>query len=192
MISISLSQALEGFELHTRARRLSEHTILDYFTTYRKLQEFLDGDPLLSQVTSGDIERFLASRPVSAKTLLNYHAGLSALWTWAVRSDLAAVHVIRLVERPRPEQRAIVPYTEADVRAMLAALKASRLYKRPGKRHCANTLANQERNRALILLLLDTGMRASELCALRIHQTDPFGTIWISLAVPPEEASLPL
>ena len=33
-------------------------------------------------------------------------------------------------------------------------------------------MPNPERNRAIILLLLDTGIRASELCDLRIHHAD--------------------
>ncbi len=168
---IALSQALQGYELHARARRLSEHTLLDYFSTYQKLMGFL-GDPPLAEIEPDDIQEFLAAQRVSAKTLLNIHTGLSALWTWAERSGLVSRHILRLVDRPKPEQRAIIPYTETDVRAMLAALKSARPYTRPGKRQSSHSLPNQERNRAIILLLLDTGMRASELCGLRLHQVD--------------------
>ena len=168
---ITFSQAVQGYELHARARRLSEHTLMDYFRTYQK---FLDqqGDPPLAEITPEDIEDFLAAQRVSAKTLLNIHTGLSALWTWAVRTRLVDEHILHLVERPKPEERAIVPYTESDVRAMLAALKSTRPYTRPGKRQSTHSLPNVDRNRAIILTLLDTGMRASELCGLRIHQFD--------------------
>jgi site-specific recombinase XerD len=169
--SLTLSQALQGYELHARARRLSEHTLDDYFRTFQKLLDHL-GDIPITDIGPDDIEEFLSLQRVSGKTLLNIHTGLSALWTWAERAGLVERHVLHMVERPIPEQRAIIPYTEADVRAMLNALKSSLSYTRPGKRASAHSLPNQERNRAIILLLLDTGMRASELCGLRMHQVD--------------------
>jgi site-specific recombinase XerD len=55
---------------------------------------------------------------------------------------------------------------------MLNALAHSRAYIRPGKRESVHSLQHGERNWAIILLLLDTGMRASELCTLHIHHID--------------------
>ena len=71
---------------------------------------------------------------VEAQELLNYHTALSALWTWAVKEGHAPRHIVHDVDRPKPEKRAIVPFTEEDVRAMLDALGRSRTTSRPGKR----------------------------------------------------------
>jgi site-specific recombinase XerD len=169
---ISFSQAVEGYLLAAHARRLSPHTIEDYVNTFRKFDVFLKEDPPVSLITSKQVESFLASQQVSKKTLLNYHTGLSALWTWAVNEELVDKHIVQKVERAKPEKRSIKPYSEEDVREMLAALTHSRLYTRPGKRDCAHSLPNAERNRAIILLLLDSGIRATELCQLMIHQVD--------------------
>jgi integrase len=76
------------------------------------------------------------------------------------------------VPRPKPEKRAIKPYTKIEIRSMLNALTHSRAYIRPGKGESVHRLQHGERNRAIILLLLDTGIRASELCSLRIHNLD--------------------
>jgi hypothetical protein len=46
------------------------------------------------------------------------------------------VHIIRSVAAPSPEQRAIVPFTQDDLRALLAACDRSKSYTRPGKRAC--------------------------------------------------------
>ena len=169
---ISFSQAVEGYLLAAHARRLSPHTIQDYVNTFRKFDVFLQEDPPVSSISSRQVESFLATQKVSKKTLLNYHTGLSALWTWALNEELVKEHIVQKVERAKPEKRSIKPYSEEDVRAMLAALNHSRLYSRPGKRECANSLPNAERNRAIILLLLDSGIRATELCQLMIHQVD--------------------
>jgi len=169
---ITFTQAVEGFILAARARRLSPNTISDYLNTYRKFIDYLGEDLAISAITSRHIETFLAAQPVSKKTLLNYHVSLSALWTWATAEELATTHIVRKVKRPRPEKKAIKPYTETDVKAMLASLTHSRFYFRPGKRQSNHRLLHADRNRAIILLLLDTGMRAAELCGLRIHHLD--------------------
>ena len=81
---ISLTQAIEGYLLAAHARHLSPNTILDYTNTYRKFIKFYNSDPPMDEISSEIIENFLANQTVSKKTILNYHTGLSALWTWAV------------------------------------------------------------------------------------------------------------
>jgi site-specific recombinase XerD len=170
---LTLSQAIDGYNLYAQARGLSPHTIADYNNTYRKFRYFLQGDPPLSEITPQHIQRFLISHAhLTQKTRLNYHTGLAALWTWAVKYGYADSHPLHQVERPRKEKRAIIPYSESDLRLMIGALGKSKTYTRPGKRPSAHALPHAERNRAILLLLLDTGLRASELCSARIHHLD--------------------
>ena len=170
---ISLSRAIDGYFIAAHARRLSSHTLQDYDTTFRKFQQFLGQDPPLASITAAEIRAFLNSlEGLSAKTLLNYHTGLSALWTWAVKEEIVARHIVRDVQPPQPDKREIVPFSEHEVKAMLAACDRSRGYSRPGKRRCDNQRPTALRDRAIILLLVDTGLRASELCELRLRQVD--------------------
>ncbi len=81
-------------------------------------------------------------------------------------------HILHNIPAPRPEQRAIEPFTEADIRAMLSSLDRSKTYSRPGKRECNHSLGSSVRNRAILLVLLDTGLRASELCELHVKDVD--------------------
>jgi integrase len=68
------------------------------------------------------VRRFIAAQDhLSKKTLLNYHVGLPALWNWAVEEGLTEHHIIKKLERPKPENPAIKPYTRKDVEAMLGA-----------------------------------------------------------------------
>ena len=170
--TITFSQAVDGFLLAARSRHLSQNTINDYFNTYRKFLAFLAQDPPFAEITSRHIESFLAAQDVSKKTLLNYHVGLSSMWTWGLKESLVVEHIVRKVSRPKPEKRAIQPYSEIDIRTMLSSLNRSRTYFRPGKKECDHRLLHADRNRAIILLLLDTGMRATELCSLHIHHVD--------------------
>jgi len=103
MDSITFSQAIEGYSLAAHARRLSPRTLADYSNTYRKLHKHL-GDRPIAMITVVQIRRFMAAQPhLSKKTLLNYHAGLSALWKWAADGELAEANIVRTIADPRPE-----------------------------------------------------------------------------------------
>ncbi len=171
--TIHLSQAIEGYFIIAKSRRLAPGTLSDYDNTLRRLEQFLGSDPALGSITADDIREFLSSLDgLSAKTILNYHVGLSALWTWAIAEGLLELNVVRSVRPPRPEKREVAPYSERDIKAMLVACDRAKAYSRPGKRPCDNSRPTAYRDRATILLLVDTGLRASELCDLRCAHLD--------------------
>lgn len=152
--NLSLSKVIEGFMIACQSRRLSEHTIRDYRHTLGKFLSHT-GDMNFSQITHAQISAFLSAQSVGNKTLLNYHIALSALWTWAIKQEYVEKHVVRLVEKPRPKKLVIEPFSEVEVRAILNSIVYS-----------------PDRNRALVLLLLDTGARASEVCGLTMSDID--------------------
>lgn len=171
--TVRLSQAVEGFFITARSRRLAAGTLRDYDTTLRRFEQFLGADPPMVSITADDVREFLSSLDgLSAKTILNYHVGLSALWTWALSEALVERNVVRAVRPPRPEIREVAPYSERDVKALLGACERSTAYGRPGKKRCDNSRPTALRDRAIILLLIDTGLRASELCELRCSHLD--------------------
>lgn len=172
MKSILFSQALAGFELAASARHLSPHTIQDYANTFRKFQAYINLDPPIDQITAATIQGFLSAQTVSNKTVLNYHTGLSALWTWALAQRLVDENPLHSITRPKPQKPDIIPLTEMDLRALLSVVERSKRYARPGKKPSTHALPDAARNRAIILTLLDTGLRASELCSLRILDVD--------------------
>lgn len=146
--AILLSKAIEGFFIYCQARRLSPNTIDDYTRTLRKFLKHT-GEIQIAKIGTEQISAFLSAQTVGNKTLLNYHIGLAALWTYALKEGFVEKHVVRMVPRPKPKKKVIQPFTQVEVRALLSAIQYE-----------------PDRNRALILLLLDTGIRASELCSL--------------------------
>lgn len=149
-----LSKCIDGFMLACSARRLSQNTIIDYRRTLKKFIAAI-GDVNIKSITTRQVSQFLADQPFSEKTVLNYHIGLSALWTWAIKEEYAEKHILRLVDKPRPKKIAIQPFTEIEIKAMFASIA----------RNC-------DRDRAMIYLMLDCGIRASELVGLERPDID--------------------
>jgi site-specific recombinase XerD len=171
---VTFSQALDGYDLSAEVQRFSPHTLLDYENTFNKFMEFLGTDLPMVDITKHHIQEFLNSFPhLSPKTIRNYHAGLSSLWTWATTEGLVDEHIVRQVTPPKAEEIEIVPFSEEDVKLILYACQRSRSYRRSFDReNISRSLPNYTRNKAIILTLLDTGVRANELCHLKIRDLD--------------------
>jgi site-specific recombinase XerD len=176
---ISLSQAIDGYKLDARARQLRPRTIIDYQNGYRHLHEFI-GDPPIADISIDDIRQFLAhlggqsitpdgvaprpTRKLANKSIANIHVALSALWTWAVAEGFAIEHVVRAVRPPKPDQPMIEPFRKEDVKAMLHACEKAKTYINRSKKEQSSSRPTAARDRAIILTLLDTGGRVSEIC----------------------------
>jgi integrase/recombinase XerD len=179
---LKLSQAQIGFINHQTAAGLSDSTIRDYRYTLKKLDLFFIQNPSIGATTRSDLVGFFAwlrndyvSIPdgvaprgrikLAAKSLLNIHTNLSALWRWAVNEGYAKENIVRSIERPRVSNPVIVPFSREDIEKLLNAVRVSASWKT--REQTANQLPLANRNRALIMTLLDTGIRASELCGIR-------------------------
>jgi len=188
-MDILLSHAIDGFILAKEVAGCSPHTTRNYTLALRRLQEFLQpSDPPLDTITANDIRRFLhqlqttqfaapgiiprPAKNLAPKTLLNIHTALSSFWSWAAEEGYARTNIVRDVQPPRPAPPAIEPFSEEQIRSLLEAVKHSNPWK--NRPHTTHTRAQklQLRDRALILFLLDTGVRATELCNLRISDVD--------------------
>lgn len=148
------STAVKQFIEERIAMRYSPHTIRDYGVTYKKFLACV-GDMDIRAVNKQNIVQFMASQSnISAKTLRNYHADLSALWQWAIQQGICSENPVRQIKPPIAEKKTIIPLSKIEINALLDSAVHSRY---------------PHRNRAIILLLIDTGIRATELCNLLIN-----------------------
>lgn len=170
---LTFSQALNGYLLNCDARGLSHHTIEDYSNSFRLFREHLKTNMVFEEITSQHVKEFLASREgVSNNTLRHYYSALAAMWTWAVKEEIVTKHIVNSITPPKIEQREIMPFTQAEFKAILGVVSRSKPYERPSKRMSDHAVIHPERMRAILLLLLDTGLRCGELTSLKIVQLD--------------------
>ena len=171
--AVALSQAIEGYFIYAHARRLSTHTLSGYQWALEKFETYLGADPPFASLTAVDVRTFLNSLSgLTNKSLIGIRAGLSALWSWGVNEGLVARNVVKDTEAPRAERHDVIPLSQHELQLLLSACDRTRAYRRPGKKACENTRTTALRDRAIVILLVDTGIRASELCGLALRDAD--------------------
>lgn len=182
----TLRDAIEEYRYVMQARAMSAATINDYSVAYRYFLGHVDGQTLMHEITHRDIISFLetmGSTPVEPggvaprpkrkrqkKTLRNYHIALSSLWTWAVAEGYADEHIVRRVKPPKANPKPVVPLTDAEVATIFHACDNTRPWgNKPltkTERHTVN------RDKAIVLVLYDAGLRNSELRNLTLSDLD--------------------
>jgi integrase/recombinase XerD len=153
-MDMPLSLAVEGWLLTCSARSFSPNTIDGYGRTLKKFRNFLQEDPPIRSITTKDIEAFLIAQTVSKKSKLDYYIGLSSLWTWALKEGLVKTHQVRALQAPKSDSRQVEPFTEQEIKHLVHEV--------------SGPLPYNLKMRATVLLLLDTGLRASETVNLTI------------------------
>ena len=188
MSKLTLSEAFEGFILDKQASGRSLHTISSYRNSISKALTFFDSDPVVQSMRRQDWIRFfawlqdehvsvpggVAPRPpchLSPKSVANIHTDLSAFYTWATSPgvELVGDHILRTIDRPRFERPLIETFTKAEIAALLKACDDGRAVNLSGEHRVRST---RHRDRAIIHVLLSTGVRASELCDMRVKDLD--------------------
>jgi site-specific recombinase XerD len=144
--NITLSQACEGMVHYKQATGKSENTIADYRVTFKKLFLYFKSDPLISAITKGEMIDFFAwlqekyiSEPdgvaprgkfrLSAKTVLNIHTNLSALWRWAVDEGFVKSNIVRAIQPPAVSEAVIETLTREDIEKLLQSCDRGRTWK---------------------------------------------------------------
>ena len=170
---MKFSRAVNGFFLD-RGLQLAETTTANYRHYFALFQDFI-GDKPIEDVTSRDVNAFLTylsrERGLSDRTLHDVRARLSSLWTWAV-TELDVDNVVAKVAKPTYRTREIVPYTQDELRLLLDAAEYDEGWRSPSGKLVRSKRATGLRDRAIILVLVDSGIRASELCKLLISDYD--------------------
>lgn len=129
---------------------------------------------LLGQITEAQVRGWFVSLsqmrsargPVlQTSTVESYARSARAFCHWLVRHTYLHVTPFAHLALPRLETRMLQPLTSEEWERLLQACHAARKCRVPAERATA-------RNRAILWLLFDTGMRVSEVCRLRLCDVD--------------------
>jgi integrase/recombinase XerD len=182
---LRLSKAVDGFLKYKTVEGLSDTTLVTYEDHLAKLQLHL-GDVRFSEISSTDLQGYLVylkkdyvperisgnKKPLSPKTIYNVWVTLKSLFTWAEVNGFIEINSMDLVPRPRFKERPVEALDRESVQRMIKACKYSRRAKTSGRASYRMVRPTFRRDRAILLFLLDSGVRASELIALRVCDVD--------------------
>ncbi len=167
---LTLTMALEEFLVALEVDGLAPNTIKQYSRVIREMTKFL-GDVPISEITPQDLRRFLADyrRSRSPKTAYNAWVALRSFWRYL--EEYGYENIARVIRAPRYPRTAIHIPTVEDIRRLLEACD----YTAPsrGKRKSFQmSRPTAKRDRALVMLLVDTGMRSGEVARLLVEDID--------------------
>jgi integrase/recombinase XerD len=169
-----LENLLYGYRLSSLSEGKSPNTIAIVEASVRYLIDFLTGNNLSTDVSDigvDELRRFSAylrmqprfahhrfTRPqrgqLSGHTINGYMRALQAFWSWLEREEFIQGNLFAKLKIPKAPKKVIPIFTEEQLRRLFAAIDT--------------TTPTGYRNYVIILTLLDTGIRCSELTGLRL------------------------
>jgi integrase/recombinase XerD len=111
------------------------------------------------------------TQPLSPKTIRNIYITLSSFFTW-LKEEFGHPSPMKPIPAPTFQEAEVEPFSQQEVEALLKAAEYSKEANTYDRRRFVMRRPTGTRDRALILVLLDAGLRASELCALTIGDVD--------------------
>ena len=178
--SIKPGVCVEGFLEYKTAEGLSAATLYSYKEHLKTFTERI-GERAVSDITAADVRAYLNwmrsdykprrfggnTAPLAPKTIRNIWISLAAFFRWA-SSEFNFESPMKGVPPPKFEYPPVEPFTKEEIERLLKACEFSREAKTEARRKFVMRRPTANRDRALILLLVDTGLRAGELCSLKI------------------------
>jgi site-specific recombinase XerD len=172
---MQLTEAIEELLVATRADGRSQETIKGY---RRKLRQFLAffGNVVVEEITVNDVRRYIAhlwdrttrwaDHPkrkeqkggLSPYTVASHVRAIKRLFNFLEAEGVIEINPTRRIKTPDPRQREPKAIALQDFLALLAVTEGQS--------------ALDRRDRAIILLLADTGCRVGGLCGLRVQDVD--------------------
>lgn len=169
-VAMTFSAALDGYWL-SRRRDFSPNTINDYTRTFARFTAHIADAPVNS-ITTNEIHTFLnhlrLKQKLAAKTVANAWTALSSFWSWA-ELELNLPHPMRgKIECPHVTAPVVEIYTEVEIKALLASCDQTTTWRTRTGRMTTSVRPTALRDKAIIVTLIEVGLRASELCKLTL------------------------
>jgi len=178
--SLTFDKSLEIFLSSQEARRHSKYTLNGYKYTLRGFFAYMSDQfsyTDLEQIMENDVLAWLAylrtaiastGKPYSSKSIQTYCRNVISFFHWMSQHDHLSVNPISQLREPKADKTLIRVFSDDELKRLDAACDQSQ---RRGMTpdECK---ALGSRDRAILWLLLSTGIRSAELCGLLFSDID--------------------
>jgi len=178
-------KAIQGFVQFKSAEGLSVRTIESYS---HDLQQWLEyqGAMNVVKVTPQQLRQYLTyllteyvprritgnnDVKLSPKTVRNVWVTLSSFFHWA-GDEFQIPNPMKMVPAPKFETPPVEPFRREEIEAILKVCDYCQEAKTNDRHKFTMRRVTRFRDKAIVLVLVDSGLRASELCSLRIGDYD--------------------
>lgn len=175
--NLHLKSLLHGYILNCRCEGKSEATIHHYESSLRRYLSFHEsngGSLNAQEITPEDIRNFLwyvtsepvrwggssptARKPATISTAENYYRTLRTFFAWLEREGLISDNPVTHIKKPKGPKKVIEALKPEEVKILLDQFNSKTFI--------------DVRNKLIIMMFLDTGMRVSELININMSDVD--------------------
>lgn len=160
----TLTEAIEQFDLDNAARRLTRSTRTQYSQSLRVFTDWCAGNDirLVVDVTPSVVRQYLVNlserlnaqgTPLSAEYVHGLARAVRRLFSFCADEGLVDKSPFTRIKMPKLPERVLTSLTPGEIQSVIQACKT-------------------RRDRAIVMLLIDTGIRANELCGLDVVDCD--------------------
>jgi len=182
--TLFISKAIDGFLKFKVAEGLSQRTVDSYEYYLNQWMNHI-GDQDVAKIKSSDLTNYLAwmrteykpkrwngnEDPLSAKSLRNVYIALRAFYTW-LNKEFNLPNPAKEITPPKFPQHVIQTFSKEDIEKLIKACIYSREAQTEQRHKFVMRRPSANRDQAIVLTLLDTGLRATELCSLTVEDVD--------------------
>lgn len=189
--NLTISLCIDGFIKYKQAEGLQPRTVESYQWVLSKWLEWI-GDEQIGKLTSADIRDYLAylrteyvphvfgrkkeanktgTARISPKTLRNHWITFKSFFSWAT-VEFRIANLMSDIPAPKCKTAPVAAFSPEEITIILKACTYARESRPINRRSFVTRRPHAKRDEAMILFMLDTGVRASELCHLKIGEVD--------------------
>lgn len=182
--AIPLSKAIDGFLTFKVAEGLSKRTTDSYEHILQCWQDHI-GDLKVNSITTLDLSSYLAwmrtdykpkrwngnSDPLSPKSLRNIYVTFRSFFAW-LENEFGLANPAKFLTPPKFPKQVIQTFTKEEIEKLIKSCLYQKESQPSNRRNYIARRSSANRDQALIMVLLDTGLRVTEICSLLVGDVD--------------------
>jgi len=150
-------------------------TSTESYKYYHKRWISYMGDPEVETITTDQLRKFFyhlhTETRLSPLTIQKFWTTIRSFYNWA-GPELGIKRPDDGIPKPKGSSKAVVPFVQFEIIALLKACNYTVLAETNGRKPFCMPRPTALRDKAMVLLFVDTGLRSSEVARLRISDLD--------------------